>query len=104
MTQQISVYDPTALPSGTAAAEAESADQSGQTVLTSLAGKVIGIIDNSKPNFENLANALEKLLLEQHGALTVRRHRKHAASLPAGEGVAADFADTCDLVITGSGD
>ncbi len=100
MTNQISIYDPTAprRGAGTAAMQIQG------VALTGLAGKVVGIIDNSKPNFNNLADALANLLVEKHGVASVRRHRKHAASLPAAEGIAADFAATCDLVITGSGD
>ena len=103
MTNQIPVYDPTAhkLASGTPATQPAGPVHA---ALTSLAGKVVGIIDNAKPNFENLADALAALLTQQHGVASVRRHRKHAASLPAAAGIAADFAATCDLVITGSGD
>lgn len=100
MTNQILIYDPTAAHRGDGVAAASD----GRSALTGLTGKVVGIIDNAKPNFNHLADALATLLLERHGVASVRRHRKHAASLPAGEGVAADFAATCDLVITGSGD
>ena len=102
MTNQISIYDPTAPRRG--AGSSAAAPQVYGEALTTLAGKVIGIIDNSKPNFNNLADALAKLMVEKHGVASVQRHRKHAASLPAVPGVAADFAARCDLVITGSGD
>ncbi len=98
---QLSVFNPTTIP---ASADVDAAPPAVVQALSSLRGKVVGIIDNSKPNFEHLASALEKLLVGEHGVAQVLRHRKHAASLPARPGVCADFAARCDLVLTGSGD
>ena len=53
-----------------------------QRTLTALAGKVVGFIDNSKPNFAELADDLAALLTAQHGVARVVRHRKRAASIP----------------------
>ena len=72
--------------------------------LDTLAGKVIGFIDNSKPNFQHLADDIAERLREEHGAAEVIRHRKRSASIPATEEVLADIGARCDLVITGSGD
>jgi len=72
--------------------------------LDSLQGKVIGFIDNSKPNFQLLADDLSELLMTRYGAASVVRHRKRSASIPAPDTVFADIAEKCDLVITGSGD
>jgi len=72
--------------------------------LDSLQGKVIGFIDNSKPNFQLLADDLSELLMTRYGAASVVRHRKRSASIPAPDTVLADIAEKCDLVITGSGD
>lgn len=72
--------------------------------LATLAGKVVGFIDNSKPNFHFLADDLADLLVERHGVARVVRHRKRSASTPAPETVIADIKAQCDLVITGSGD
>jgi len=108
MTDPIQIYDPTATAQGAGAASppapAPATADTSRPPLTSLAGKVVGIIDNSKPNFNHLADALATLLQTRHGVAEVRRHRKHAASLPAAAGIAADFAAHCDLVLTGSGD
>jgi hypothetical protein len=71
---------------------------------TSLAGKVVGFIDNSKPNFRELADDLAALLTSQHGVARILRHQKRAASVPAESAVIEDFARQCDLVIAGSGD
>ena len=72
--------------------------------LDTLQGKVVGFIDNSKPNFQLLADDLAKLLVEHHGAAGVVRHRKLSASIPAPESVLENVTAKCDLVITGSGD
>ncbi len=72
--------------------------------LDTLKGKVVGFIDNSKPNFSYLADDLAELLVARHGVAAVVRHRKLAASIPAPEETIADVQRQCDLVITGSGD
>ena len=72
--------------------------------LPTLAGKVVGFIDNSKPNFHHLADDLAELLVARHGVASVVRHRKLSASIPAPEAAIADVGAKCDLVITGSGD
>ena len=72
--------------------------------LDTLAGKVVGFIDNSKPNFNHLADDLAQLLCEHHGVARVVRHRKLSASRPAAAEAIADLEAQCDLVITGSGD
>ena len=72
--------------------------------LDTLKGKVVGFIDNSKPNFHHLADDLAEILVERYGAASVVRHRKRSASMPAPESVYADIAEKCDLVVTGSGD
>ena len=72
--------------------------------LDSLQGKVVAFVDNSKPNFNHLADDLEQLLVQKHGVARVVRHRKRAASVPASDAVYADIEANVDLVITGSGD
>ena len=72
--------------------------------LTSLQGKVVAFIDNSKPNVNHLAADLGELLVKHHGVARVIHHRKRAASVPALESVYADIEANVDLVITGSGD
>lgn len=72
--------------------------------LSSLQGKVVGFIDNSKPNFNLLADDLGELLMSKYGVVRVVRHRKPTASVSATREVFADIRKQCDLVITGSGD
>jgi len=72
--------------------------------LDTLEGKVVGFIDNSKPNFHHLVDDLAELLVARHGVASVVKHRKLTASMPASEAALADVEAKCDLVITGSGD
>ena len=90
------ILDPSA-PSGAGA-------QRPWKALDSLQGKVVAFIDNSKPNFNHLADDLAALLVSRYGVARIVRHRKRAASVPALETVYADIEANCDLVITGSGD
>lgn len=84
-------------------AVAESAEGANH-VLNGLAGKVVGFIDNSKPNFDHLVDDLAALLKARYGVKAVVRHRKPITTVPAGEAVYAELARDCDLVLTGSGD
>ena len=72
--------------------------------LGTLKGKVVGFIDNSKPNFNYLVDDLAELLIARHGVAAVIKHRKLSASRPASEEAIANVKQQCDLVITGSGD
>ncbi len=96
MNATVKLYDPTGVPQRTGQASAR--------MLGALAGKVVGFIDNSKPNFDHLADDLARLLRERYGVADVLRHRKRAASIPADRELIEDFARRCDLVVTGSGD
>jgi hypothetical protein len=75
-----------------------------QLALESLRGRVVGVIDNAKPNFNALVDDLAELLVAKYGVRKVIKRRKRAASVPAPEAVIAELAESCDLVITGSGD
>ena len=95
----IILYDPTA-PRAKVSAQVESA----KPTLQSLAGKVVGFIDNAKPNFNHLADDIGELLMSKYGVKQVLKRRKRAASVPAPDAVYQEFVEQCDLVITGSGD
>ncbi len=99
MTASIILYDPTAprakVPATVAAAK---------PTLETLAGKVVGFIDNAKPNFNHLADDIGELLMSKYGVKQVLKRRKRAASVPAPDAVYKEYAEQCDLVITGSGD
>ncbi|MBI3044429.1 MAG: hypothetical protein HYY78_16530 [Betaproteobacteria bacterium] len=72
--------------------------------LNTLQGRVVGFIDNSKPNFNFLADDLAALLLSRYGVAGVVRHRKLTAASPAPSGTIADIKQRCDLVLVGSAD
>ena len=96
MTGSILLYNPTAVR----AAGAETAQQA----LAGLSGKVVGFIDNAKPNFDHLVDDLAELLVSRYGVAKIIKRKKRAASVPADDIVYRELAEQCDLVITGSGD
>lgn len=96
MKAKISIFDPTA--------PGRSDSQQKRHVLDSLKNKVVGFIDNSKPNFNYLVDDLAELLVDKHGVKSTVKHQKRIASIAASEEVMKEFAGQCDLVITGSGD
>jgi len=69
-----------------------------------LTGRVVGIIDNAKPNFAQLADALEATLRDEWGVARVVRARKHSPAVGAEPEVIGRLADECDLVVAGIGD
>jgi hypothetical protein len=95
----VTLYDPTA-PRAKPAAAGEAA----APVFDTLRGKVVGFIDNAKPNFNHLADDIGELLMAKYGVKAVLKRRKRAASVPAPEAVYREYVEHCDLVITGSGD
>ena len=98
MTATVILFDPTA-PRPEAAGTPGTA-----TTLSGLAGKVVGFIDNAKPNFGLLADDLGELLQTKYGVARVIKRRKSSASVPAKPEVIEELAQECDVVITGSGD
>ena len=95
MTTQL-VYDPVA--------PCLTAPHASRRSLDRLEGKVIGFIDNAKPNFHVLADELGELLVSRYGVARVVKRRKPSASTPATSQVIAELSEACDVVIAGSGD
>jgi hypothetical protein len=69
-----------------------------------LAGRRVGFLDNTKHNFDRLADEIGAILRERHGVATVVRRRKANASTPAPPALLVELAKECDLVFAGSGD
>jgi len=90
------VYDPTA--------PTLNAPRSLRRPLEELDGKVVGFIDNAKPNFHYLVDDLAGLLREKYGVASIVKRGKRGPAMPAGAAMIAELAEQCDLVITGSGD
>ena len=70
----------------------------------SLAGAVIGVLDNSKPNAGVLLDAVARALARQVGARDVRRWRKPGASIGATAATLDEIAAQCGAVLTASAD
>ena len=92
----IPVYDPIA--------PCLTAQVSARRSLDQLSGKVIGFIDNSKPNFNHLVDELSPLLMTKYGVKTVLKQRKRSASQGAPDAVINELVEKADAIITGSGD
>lgn len=74
------------------------------TRLADLAGKRLGLIDNSKSNAGRLLDMVATILHMQYGFREILRHRKPSASKPVAPEVIAAWAAECDLAIVGVGD
>ena len=96
MNDRTLVYDPTAPTSNEPRGSAPALD--------GLAGKVVGFIDNAKPNFNHLVDELAELLTTKYGVASVVKRSKRSAAVPAPAEVVNELAACCDVVITGSGD
>lgn len=70
-----------------------------------LFGARIGLLENTKQNAELLLTELAELLRSEHGAAGVEVLRtKRAFAQPAPPELIAEYAERCDVVITGVGD
>jgi len=78
--------------------------QQQRRTLDSLQGKIVGFIDDAKPNFNHLVDDLADLLIGNYGVREVIKRRKRVSSYAAPEEVINELSEKCDLVITGSGD
>ena len=78
--------------------------QKSRQSLDQLAGKTIGFIDNSKPNFNYLVEDLSRVLMDKHGVKAVVKQRKRSASQGLPEAVMNELVAQTDAIITGSGD
>ena len=96
MTGSVLLYDP--------AAPRQDAVRAARRTLDALAGKVVGFIDNAKPNFNHLVDDLADLLVSRYGVERVVKRKKRAASVAAPDAMYDELAGACDLVIAGSGD
>jgi hypothetical protein len=70
----------------------------------SLAGKRIGLIENTKFNSDRLLGKIGDILVAEHGAAEARLWRKHNASVPAHDEIVQEIRATCDVMVAGIGD
>jgi hypothetical protein len=84
--------------------EARSVTAAGRPLPSSVHGKTVGFLDNTKANFAEFARQLGEVLVGEYGARRVIIRRKPNAAIPAPDPVLAGLAKDCDVVFTGSGD
>ena len=72
--------------------------------LPDLRGKRIGILDNTKSNADVLMKQMASLLRLQYDASDIIHRRKAHAAIGATEELLDEMAESCDLVLLGSGD
>jgi hypothetical protein len=69
-----------------------------------LRGKVIGLLDNSKPNADKLGERFEQLLRKKYGIAGVVKRRKLTAQQGAPKQYLDELAAQADFILSGLGD
>jgi hypothetical protein len=85
-------------------APTSAAKVAGLPQFTDLRGKVVGVLDNSKPNADKLAERFAELLKEKYGVAKVITRRKLTAQQGAPKQYLDELASQADFVISGLGD
>jgi hypothetical protein len=85
-------------------AQTSAAKVAGLPQFTDLRGKVIGLLDNSKPNADKLAERFAELLKEKYGVANVITRRKLTAQQGAPKQYLDELAAQADIVLSGLGD
>jgi hypothetical protein len=71
--------------------------------LTTLDGKTIGLLNNTKVKADYILDAVESLLRERYAVKDVVRVTKETFSRPMSDEIARDMASRCDVVVTAIG-
>lgn len=84
-------------------------DQGTNTVLArprpqSLAGTVVGLLENTKPNATVLLRAVGRELQEKYGVREVRMFSKSYFGTPVEESVVQQMLHNCDFAVAAIGD
>ena len=85
-------------------AQTSAAKVAGLPKFTDLRGKVVGLLDNSKPNADKLAERFAQLLKEKYGVANVITRRKLTAQQGAPKQYLDELAAQADIVLSGLGD
>jgi hypothetical protein len=72
--------------------------------FSDLNGKVVGFLDNSKPNNDMLQSRFEELLKQNYNLAGVVKRRKLTAQQGASKAYLDELAAQTDFVISGLGD
>jgi hypothetical protein len=67
-------------------------------------GRTVGVLDNTKTNFDRLAGEIGTLLRAQLGVKAVLHRRKANAATGAAPEIIAELGKECDVVFAGSAD
>jgi hypothetical protein len=70
----------------------------------SLAGLVVGLLENTKPNATVLLHAVGRELREKYGVREVRMFRKGYFGTPVEESVVHQMLHNCDFAVAAIGD
>lgn len=89
-------------PEGTA--QVSAAKMIAMPQFTDLRGKVVGFLDNSKPNADKLAERFAELLKQKYGVANMVIRRKLTAQQGAPKHYLDELASQADFVMTGLGD
>jgi hypothetical protein len=84
--------------------QSSSARVSNPPKFVDLRGKVIGLLDNSKPNADKLGERFEHLLRERYGVAGVVKRRKLTAQQGAPKQYLDELAAQADFILSGLGD
>ena len=85
-------------------AQSSAAKVAGLPQFSDLRGKVVGLLDNSKPNADKLAERFAELLIEKYGVANVITRRKLTAQQGAPKQFLDELAAQADIVLSGLGD
>jgi hypothetical protein len=72
--------------------------------FSDLRGKVVGLLDNSKPNADKLGERFATLLKERYGVANVITRRKISAQQGAPKEYLDELASQADFILSGLGD
>jgi hypothetical protein len=72
--------------------------------FSDLRGKAVGLLDNSKPNADKLAERFAMLLKERYGVAKVITRRKITAQQGAPKEYLDELASQADFILSGLGD
>jgi len=84
--------------------ESSATKVAGLPPFADLRGKVVGLLDNSKPNADRLAERFAQLLKENYGIAGVITRRKLTAQQGAPKEYLDELAAQADFVLSGLGD
>ena len=72
--------------------------------VPTLAGRVVGLLNNSKSGTRPFLDRVEELLGREHGVSRIIRYDKNAAALPIPDEMLEAAVRECDVVVNGIAD